>query len=299
MKSSLGYTICLAAMLFIVSCKKNTEDIIAPPPPPPTVTMPDNDPLLLGNPTNAQTLTTMPENYLKNNGYYKIAYSQSRAIPVWVAWHLQADQDLGVTPRQDDFRADVGLPAGWYQVQNNSYSGSGFDRGHNCPSADRTSSIPANSSTFLMTNMVPQSPKLNQVSWAGLEDYTRTLVGSTKEAYVFMGNYGVGGYNTNNLYFSSIDGGKITVPANIWKVIVVIPKGANDISRIDTSATVLAVNMPNDNRLYLTGGNTAWRNYITTVSNLEQQSGMNAVMLDLFERIPANIRSYLKLKVYQ
>ncbi|MEO6540414.1 MAG: DNA/RNA non-specific endonuclease, partial [Ferruginibacter sp.] len=130
MKLTLGYTICLSAMLFIVSCKKNTEDIITPPPPPPPVVIiPDNDPLLLGNPTNAQTSTTMPENYLKNTGYYKIAYSKSRAIPVWVAWHLQADLDFGVTSRQDDFRADAGLPAGWYQVQDNSYSGSGFDRG--------------------------------------------------------------------------------------------------------------------------------------------------------------------------
>ena len=72
----------------------------------------------------------------------------------------------------------------------------------------------------------------------------------------------------------------------------------NDISRIDTSATILAVNMPNDNRLYTTGGN-AWRNYVTTISNLEQQSGMNAVMLDLFQSIAINVRSYLKLKVYQ
>jgi hypothetical protein len=56
--------------------------------------------------------------------------------------------------------------------------------------------------------------------------------------------------------------------------------------------------MPNDNRLYLTGGNSVWRNYITTISNLEQQAGMNAVMLDLFQSIAANTRSYLKLKLY-
>jgi len=287
-------------MLYIVSCKKNTEDIIGPPPPPPPppVGIVDNDPLLLGNPTNAQTSVSLPENYLRNYDYYKIAYSQSRAIPVWVAWHLQSE-DLGSSPRRDDFRTDAGLPAGWYQVQDYSYSGSGFDRGHNCPSADRTTSIPANSSTFLMTNMIPQSPRLNQGPWAGLEDYTRTLVGSTKEAYIFMGNYGQGGYNTNNLFFATIDAGRITVPANIWKVIVLLPKGTNDLTRIDTSAIVLAVNMPNDNRLYSTGGNAVWRNYITTISNLELQAGNNAVMLDLFKEVAVNVKSYLKLKVYQ
>ncbi|HEX2684859.1 MAG TPA: DNA/RNA non-specific endonuclease, partial [Ferruginibacter sp.] len=182
----------------------------------------------------------------------------------------------------------------------NSYSGSGFDRGHNCPSADRTSSISANSSTFLMTNMIPQSPRLNQGPWATLEDYTRnTLVGTNNEAYIFMGNYGAGGYNTNNLFFSTIDAGHVTVPANIWKVIVVIPKGSNDATRIDTSATVLAVNMPNDNRLYATGGGNVWRNYITSISALEQQAGMNAVALDLLQSVATNVRSYLKLKIFQ
>ncbi len=129
--------------------------------------------------------------------------------------------------------------------------------------------------------MIPQSPRLNQGPWATLEDFTRnTLVASTKEAYVFMGNYVQGGYNTSNLFYSTIDSGRITVPAYIWKVIIVLPKGTGDISRIDTSATVLTVNMPNDNRLYTTGGN-AWRNYDTSISNLKQQAGMNAVMLNL------------------
>lgn len=300
MKPSLGYILLLSATLFFVSCKKNTEDLITPPPPPPpSGAIPDNDPLLLGNPTNAQTSVTMPENYLKNNGYYRLAYSRSRAIPVWVAWHLQNDLDFGVTPRQDDFRPDPGLPQGWYQVQSFSYSGSGFDRGHNCPSADKTVSLPANSSTFLMTNMIPHSPRFNQGPWSAFEDFTRnTLVGPTREAYMVMGNYGTGGYNTSNQYFTTIDSGRITVPAYIWKVIIVIPKGTNDLSRIDTSATVLAINMPNDNRLYSGSGNV-WRNYITTISSIEQQSGNNAVLLNLLQNVAANVRSYLKLKLYQ
>lgn len=82
--------------------------------------------------------------------------------PNWVAWHLQSE-DMGSAPRQDDFRSDNTLPSAWYRVVSTSYSGSGFDRGHNCPSADRTSTIAANSSTFYMTNMIPQAPTLNQV----------------------------------------------------------------------------------------------------------------------------------------
>ena len=47
-------------------------------------------------------------------------------------------------------------------VSSTSYSGSGFDRGHNCPSADRTGSVADNTATFLISNMMPQAPRNNQ-----------------------------------------------------------------------------------------------------------------------------------------
>jgi endonuclease G len=288
----------LGALLFLAACKKKTEDTIIPPPPPPPVAVGDNDPLLPGNPTQAQTLTSLPENYLKDNGYYKLAYSRSRGIPVWVGWHFQSE-DKGSTPRQDDFRADTQLPAGWYQVQGTDYSGSGFDRGHNCPSADRTSTVSANSSTFLMTNMIPQAPTLNQGPWAGLEDFTRnTLVGTNNEAFIWMGNTGSGGYNVNGLYHTIMNG-YITVPAKVWKVILIIPKGNSDLSRIHSDATVLAVNMPNNNTLYSTGGSTAWRNYLTSINALETDVNNNGVPLNLLRDVADSIKIILKNKVYQ
>ncbi len=263
-------------------------------PSPPT----DDDALNLGNPTNALPYTSFPENYLKNNNFYKLAYSQSRGLPVWVAWHLQRE-DLGSTPRQDDFRADVNLPSGWYQVNNTSYSSSGFDKGHNCPSADRTLSIAANSSTFLMTNMIPQAPTLNQGPWAGLEDFIRnSLVGTNNEAYIFMGNFGVGGYNTSNTLVNYLDGGNIAIPAKIWKVIVILPKGNNDLSRLSNATTVLTVVMPNDNRLYTNGGTNLWRNYSTSVAALETEANASGVPLNLFDRVDASLRPVLKAKIY-
>jgi endonuclease G len=71
-----------------------------------------------------------------------------------VSWHLSSSW-LGSAARQNDFRADTTLPSGWYQVQATDYSGSGFDRGHMCPSADRTITVTDNSATSWMTNGLP------------------------------------------------------------------------------------------------------------------------------------------------
>jgi len=285
------------SLVFLTACKKDVPDNGNTNPPVPTLT--DNDHILPGNPTNAQTNATYTTNYLKDYVYYKISYNSAMGTPNWVAWHLQSE-DMGSAPRQDDFRSDNTLPSAWYRVASTSYSGSGFDRGHNCPSADRTSTIAANSSTFYMTNMIPQAPTLNQGPWAGLEDHIRAnMVGTSNEAWIYMGNYGNAGGVGSNGQFSVIDNGKVRVPSKVWKVVVVIPKGNSDISRLDRNATVLCVSMPNDNRLYTTGNKTAWRNYIISVSTLEIESTSNGTALSLFSNIPEAERTVLKSKIYQ
>lgn len=123
----------------------------------------DNSNSLFGNPSNATALT--PDNYLLDQRYYVQSYSASRSTPNWVSWHLDASTFTGVAKRLDNFAAFTGVPAGAFAVQSTSYQNSGFDRGHNVPSGDRTSSVDANSATFLMTNMIPQAPQNNQGPW--------------------------------------------------------------------------------------------------------------------------------------
>lgn len=150
-----------------------------------------------------------------------------------------------------------------------------------------------------MTNIIPQAPNLNQGPWAGLEDFTRnTLVGNNNEAFIYMGNTGSGGYNVNGLYHT-IANGQVTVPAKVWKVILVIPKGNSDLSRIHSNATVLVVNMPNNNTLYSAGGTTTWRNYITSINALESDANNAGVPLNLLRDVADSIKSILKTKVYQ
>ncbi len=223
----------------------------------------DNSNLLLGNPTNATHSSDNPDNYLIDHTYYMESYSRSRCIPNWVCWHIGAS-DLGSTDRLDDFRPDNNLPGGWDAATPAQYKGSGFDKGHNCPSADRTSSQEANSSTFLMDNIIPQAPRNNEQVWEHMERYCRDQTAKGNEVYVIMGNYGVGGEGSRG-YKTTIGYGKITVPAHIWKVVVILPDGNNDLARINDKTRVIAIDTPNNNEV-----SNNWMDYVTTISDIKK-----------------------------
>lgn len=244
----------------------------------------DNDNMYFGNPSNAAPIADSANNYLMRKTYYAESYSRDQGKPNWVSWHLWAN-DLGTTPRQDNFRPDTSLPVGWYRVSDNSYNSSGFDRGHNCPSADRTVTVAANSSTFLMTNMIPQAPNHNQIVWARLEDSLRRLVSQGFEVYIIMGSYGAGGTGDNG-FAVTIDAGRVTVPASIWKVAVVLPNGNNDSSRINADTRVIAVDIPNNNSV-----NNNWKSYRVSVDAIEAATGYN-----LLTRLPASLQSVLEAR---
>ncbi len=245
----------------------------------------DDSNLLMGNPSGATADVSNFSNYLMVKTYYTLSYNRDRGEPNWVSWHVQAS-DLGSTARQDDFRADSTLPSAWYRVSNTSYSGSGFDRGHNCPSADRTASVAANQATFLMSNMIPQAPNNNEHTWANMESYIRTLVTGGSEVYVIMGSYGSGGTGSSGTA-STVDNGHVAVPSNIWKVVVVLTNGSGDLSRVTTSTRVIAVNTPNINTL-----STDWKQYRTSVDAIEAATGY-----DLLSSVSTSIQQVIEARV--
>ena len=256
--------------------------IFVPPVAPPTAAT--DSTMLMGNPSNASTNTADIGNFLMKEGYYSVSYNRDRGIPNWVSWHTSST-DYGSVPRQDNFRVNPNLPQGWYGVNSLSYSTSGFDRGHLCPSADRTSTIVANSSTFLMTNIIPQAPTNNQVTWAGLEDYCRSLVQMGNELYIIAGCYGEGGSTSAGGVITSIDNGRVVVPAKLWKVIVVLPNGSNDLNRVGNPTRVISVVMTNQDGL-----SSDWKVYRSSVDFIEQETGYN-LLSNLSTSIQNNIEA--------
>ena len=115
--------------------------------------------LTMGNPSGATDDPARAENYLMRKPYFALSYNNAKGTPNWVSWCLKK-ADLGSAPR-GDFYPDTTLPRGFKQVKPSDYSGSGFDRGHMCPAADRNRPESADA-TFVMTNIIPQSPHCNQ-----------------------------------------------------------------------------------------------------------------------------------------
>lgn len=245
------------------------------------------DHLALGNPSNATSNVANENNYLMLKPQYSLSYNRSRATPNWVSWRLD-NSWLGSAPRRDLFRPDTTLPFGWYQVTDSSYSGSGFDRGHHTPSGDRTRSPEDNSATFLMTNMMPQSAGNNQGPWNDLEIYSRSLIPQGNELYISMGGTGSGGVGTGGSVVHTIDNGRITVPAQTWKVILVLPVGDNDASRVNNNTRTIAVIMPNINSIY----DNDWQQYLVTVDEVEALTGY-----DFFSNVAPETQAVIESRV--
>ncbi len=240
--------------------------------------LPGEEPLLLGNPSNATADIANENNYLMEKPPYSLSYNRGKGTANWTAWRLDSSW-IGTTNRQDDFRPDPSLPAGWYQVLDSDYSGSGYDRGHMCPSGDRTNSVPNNSATFLMTNMVPQLAANNQGPWEEFETYCRTLAGQGNEIYIMSGPSG---------NIGTIAQGRVVVPAVTWKVVLVIPNGTNDLQRVSKSTRAFGIIVPNQPPLDI---NAPWRNFRVTVDAVENLTGF-----DFLTAIPKNTQELIERK---
>ncbi len=248
---------------------------VATPAADPPVPSSSNPHLALGNPS--QAATTNPNNYLIQRDQYVLSYNRDRNGLNWASWEVDAAW-LGSTDRQDNFRPDGALPAGFYQVTPNDYRGSGYDRGHVVPSGDRTSSVGANAATFLMTNIIPQAPDNNRGTWRELEEYGRSLVYQYDHSlHVFAGAYGSQG---------TIGNRAIAIPSRLWKIIVVYDRLPAGGLGMGSDSQIIAVDMPNNNQV-----SPDWRRYQTSVQRIEIATGHS-----FFENLPAELQAILKAR---
>ncbi len=238
--------------------------------------------ITFGNPSNAGSSAN---NFYLSKQDFILSYNNNKGTPNWVSWHLSSAW-TGNTPRCNCFKQDRTLPSNFFRATTSDYTGSGFDRGHMCPSADRNGSEVSNENTFFMTNIAPQAPDNNRRTWVNFENYLRSLTLEGNEIHIVAGVVGSGGTGSNG-FASTIDNGNITVPDSFWKVALILPNGSNDIDRVTTSTRVIAINVPNDQ-----GVSSDWTQFRTTVNSIENLTGY-----DLFENIPNSIEGVIESRI--
>lgn len=218
---------------------------------------------------------------------YVISYNKEKRIPNWVAWKLEQDQ-MGSSGRTNNFKQDPDLdgylkihsPGAPKAVDQTEYKGSCFDRGHQIPSADRTDLRENNQTTFYMSNMIPQTPFMNRVIWAHLEQYTRDLVQKQgKKVYVISGPI----YDQD---FGSI-GPKadIKVPSKQFKILFIQgPNQQNETLAVIMPNTLKNGENPGVNKAELckplaagTNEPNDWMKYKTTIEEIEKISGLKII----------------------
>lgn len=238
--------------------------------------------LTMGIPSEATPNIANAEDYLiaDNARPYALSYNNAKHIANWSSWQLNKSW-LGTVPRSNDFRSDPSLPKDWYQVKSSDYNGSGYDRGHLTPSGDRTKDAQTNSSTFLMTNILPQTADNNRNVWESLESESRRLINAGKELYIVAGGWGETG---------TIGAEKISVPKSTWKVIVVMDKPNSTASDVTEKTRVIAIDVPNVQGIK----NKTWREYRVSVNALEQKTGY-----DFLSGVPEAIQQAIENKVDQ
>jgi endonuclease G len=239
----------------------------------------------LGNPSSATANTNNHDHYLIQRTVEALDYSDNLGEPVWASWDLSAG-DVGSAPRSSSYYTDTNLPPNFTRVTTTDYNGVGnidFNRGHLCPSEDRTDTSTNNKLVFFMSNIMPQSGPNNQGVWNNLESDCRTFASAGNELLIICGPSGFG---TNK-----IPSGKAYIGSNVWKIAVFVPLGSGSntaLSRLSVTNRVIAVSIPN----VTNGLSSSWQTYLTSTRQIELDTGFT-----FFSAVPANIAAVFRAKV--
>lgn len=115
---------------------------------------------------------------------YAIEWCHAKRAQRWTCYEMYASNSVKNWNRNnwastewkgDPFQPDKMLKdmCGECSTELSDYRGSGFNRGHICPSADRLNSQIANEQTFYLTNMHPQKYEFNGGLWGKMENKLR------------------------------------------------------------------------------------------------------------------------------
>jgi len=209
-----------------------------------------------------------------------MGYSSDTLTGIWSTYSLdetklQQIEELQLK-RPSDFRLygdDQGygdIPQPRPRSKNGDYRGTGYDRGHLAPNGSMGWSKASQSASFYITNIAPQSPRLNREAWRCLEQSVKAWADRPGGTFVTTGVL----FDREPQHIGNVNG--IAVPLAFFMVVYQRAPGHQSADR--AIALVMSNSVPNDVR---PGQNNRadWdhhmREALRSVSQFEQGSGFD------------------------
>jgi endonuclease G len=193
--------------------------------------------------------------HILRNQAYMLEYSEDLENPLWVTYKVtEAHFKSGKRPSRfsKDWRS-------YKQVKHEDYTGSGYDRGHMAPNyviASRYGKL-AQKETFLMTNVTPQKPRLNQKSWQRLEE---VIANDFSE---WNGDFWVVTGPIFDKNPKSLKNSSVKIPKAFYKILI-------KPSSPERPAKALAFIFPQNAK-----PRASLMNFVTTIDDVEKQTGID------------------------
>jgi endonuclease G len=123
------------------------------------------------------------------HSFYAVGYSTTLHDPLWSAEHLTRDMAIGgdnIKRKGKRFGKQTGLSAQEQGSHDDYDKPKLYDRGHMTPAND-AKDYPDQADTFVITNVVPQTKRLNEGLWKYLEESVHQMAEDQGELYIVTG----------------------------------------------------------------------------------------------------------------
>lgn len=206
--------------------------------------------------TELPIYNTIEERELIIHKYYVLSYREQYEQPEFVMYIFNTDIESKSISRSNNFRKDPDVSTG--SATPNDYFKTNYDKGHLAPAADFLFDKEAMSESFYMSNMSPQTPKLNRIAWRLLEDHFRNLAYEYDKTYIITGP--ILDIDDNVSIYKSIGENNVIIPNFFYKCGIFMK---------DDEIYTLAFILPNDIE-----GNS-FKEYQTSIDEVEELINMN------------------------
>jgi endonuclease G len=240
----------------------------APAAPAPLIT--ENGIVFAGLPRAAVPVTVI------RNTAYIVGYSETRKDPLWVTYHvIHTDHPFHLERPKGNFVTDPRTRA---RTTHEDFTGSGFDRGHMAPNSAiaRCFGPDAQNETFLLSNICPQAPALNQKVWEKLEADEQTY--AERDGHVWVTDGPIFADTTGAGTTRKLRSG-IAVPTAFYKILVEESAGRPRVFSVIMPQTVKGTELPGQ--------------YLTSINEIEKETG-----IQFLPDLPPAQAAALKAKIW-